>query len=186
METQTYFPGCGVRRLFIYSSSSTSLADARFKLNVEHWIHLLTDSRSDEFSAADRGELGGDQPRVEAAPREQLGVRAGFDHAAVVEDDDGVGPAHGGQAMRDHQRRAVLLETIEGGADGRLADRVQVRGGLVEDQDRRVLQERARDREALPLAARQPRAALAHDAVEPPPQRRDELRERRAVDGGPS
>ena len=44
--------------------------------------------------------------------------------------------------------------------------------GFVEDQDRRVAQQCPRDRDALPLPARQQRAAVAHDRVEP---------ERRAV-----
>src|SRR5439155_27201688 len=46
-----------------------------------------------------------------------------------------------------------------------LALGVEVRGGLVEDQDRRVLQERTRDRDALALAAREPYAALPHERL---------------------
>ena len=54
---------------------------------------------------------------------------------------------------------AALLQL---GLDRALVGRVQRRGRLVEDQDRRVLQQRARDRHALLLAARELEAALAH------------------------
>ena len=43
---------------------------------------------------------------------------------------------------------------------------VERRGRLVEDQDRRILEDRARDRDPLPLAARQTDAALADDRGE--------------------
>ena len=48
-------------------------------------------------------------------------------------------------------------------------------GGVVEDEDGGVVEQRARDGDALPLAARQRVAALAHLAVEPLRERVDEL-----------
>ena len=54
----------------------------------------------------------------------------------------------------EHQRRQRVLHQ-------HLRLGVERRGGLVEDQDRRVSQDRARDRQPLPLAARQPLPALA-------------------------
>ena len=42
---------------------------------------------------------------------------------------------------------------------------VERRGGLVQDQDRRVLQDRAGDRDPLALAAGEPAAALADHGV---------------------
>ena len=63
-----------------------------------------------------------------------------------------------------------------------LAHRVEVRRRLVQDQDRRVLQEGARDGHALALAARELRAALAHDGVEPVGQRGHEVVERGLLD----
>ena len=47
----------------------------------------------------------------------------------------------------------------------RFALAVEARGRFVENQDRRVGENRARDRDALALAARQPHAALADDRV---------------------
>src|SRR4029434_10459291 len=46
------------------------------------------------------------QRRVAAVPLEQLAVRAAFDDAAVVEDDDRVGIDDGRQPVRDDQGRA--------------------------------------------------------------------------------
>ena len=93
-------------------------------------------------------------------------MAAGLRHAPVLEDDDPLGAAHRGEPVRDHQRRAAAREEIQGAADRLLADRVQVRGRLVEDQYGRVLEEGTRDGHALALAARELRAALA-----PEPQR---------------
>ena len=46
-----------------------------------------------------------------------------------------------------------------------LALRVERAGRFVEQQDRRILQHRARDGDALPLAARQAHASLAEERV---------------------
>jgi hypothetical protein len=59
--------------------------------------------------------------------------------------------------------------------DHALRPRVDRGRGLVEDEDRRVLDERARHRHALALAARQARASLAQDGVVALGQPRDEV-----------
>ena len=73
--------------------------------------------------------------------------------------------------------------------DHELALGVEVGGGLVEDQDGRILEERARDGEALALAAAEPHAALAHQRPVALGQAGDELLRvrlaRRAVDRPP-
>ena len=56
---------------------------------------------------------------------------------------------------------------------------------LVQQQDRAIGEDRARDREALPLAAGEPDAALAEIAVEALRQLRDELGGERGVAGIP-
>ena len=63
--------------------------------------------------------------------------------------------------VRSRASRSSALRT------GVLAHRVEVRRRLVENQDRRVLEQGAGDRHALALAARELRAALADDRVEP-------------------
>ncbi|MNJ78216.1 hypothetical protein D3C77_759030 [compost metagenome] len=52
---------------------------------------------------------------------------------------------------------------------------VQRRGGLIENQQRRVLQQRARDGQALPLTTREQHAVLSHFGVEALRQPVDEL-----------
>ena len=52
-------------------------------------------------------------------------------------------------------------DRLEGLLDQQLRLGVDVRGGLVEDQDARVAQDGAGERDALPLAAARARAALA-------------------------
>ena len=74
---------------------------------------------------------------------------------------------------------------IEGRADLLLADRIEMRGRFVEDQDRRVLQEGARDRNSLALTARQLHAAFADAGREALGEPVDKLAERRAVDRTP-
>ena len=53
------------------------------------------------------GRTAGVQPRVEAACREQLGVRAPLDDLAVVHDEDLVGVADRREAVGDDERRAA-------------------------------------------------------------------------------
>ena len=56
-----------------------------------------------------------------------------------------------------------------------LAFGIERRGRFVEQQQRRIAQQRAGDRDALALSARKPRAAFAHEGVEPFRQRAQEL-----------
>ena len=102
---------------------------------------------------------------VHAAVRHQLGVRALFHQPAVVQHHDAVGLLHRGQAVRDDQRGAVLHGRFERRLHHALALRVQRAGGFVEQQQRRVLEHGARDRDALALPAREPHAALAQEGV---------------------
>src|SRR5262249_60862949 len=91
---------------------------------------------------------------VLAAARHQLAVRAALDDLPVRHDDDAVGTAHRRQAMRHHQRRAIDHEALERLLHEPFRLRVEGRGGLVEDQDGRVLEDRAGDGQALALPAR--------------------------------
>ena len=59
-------------------------------------------------------------------------------------------------------RRAVSRDLVERVLDLPLGVAVERAGGLVEQQDRRRLEDRARDGDALLLAARELQAALAH------------------------
>ena len=77
-------------------------------------------------------------------------------------------------------RSAISSESAR--AQQRLVHRVEMRSRLVQDQDRRVLEEGAGDRHPLALAARKPRTALAYPGLQPLRQRGDEALQCRAAD----
>ena len=100
---------------------------------------------------------------VAAALRHQLVVRAELDDPAVLEDADAIGLADGREAVRDQDGRAVPRGGQDALEDLRLAAHVELRRRLVEQHDAGAQlhgAERARQRDALPLAARQIGAAL--------------------------
>ena len=96
-----------------------------------------------------------------------VGVGARLDDAAAVDDMDDVGADHRREAVRDRERRAAAGRGIQSLLHDALRDRVESGCRLVEQQHRRILQQHARDRDALLLAAREPVAALADDRVVP-------------------
>src|SRR5687768_2526985 len=67
--------------------------------------------------------------------------------------------------MRNRERRATTSQTIECGLNLPFGDRIEVRGGLVEDDHRRILDERPGDVHPLNLAAREKPAADPEDRV---------------------
>ena len=71
---------------------------------------------------------------------------------------------HGAQPVRDDERGAPAHCHVQGGLHGALALAVERAGGLVEQQQRRVLQDRPCDRDALALPAGEAHAALAQEA----------------------
>ena len=96
---------------------------------------------------------------------EQLGLRAARGDAAVVEHHHLVGERDRREAVGDDDRRPAAHRLAQALADRGLGGRVDRGGGVVEDQDARVDQQRAGDRDALPLAAGQRDAALADDGL---------------------
>ncbi len=82
-----------------------------------------------------------------------------------VEHDDLVGVADRRQPVRDRDRGAARREGVDGLLHGLLGLRVQGAGRLVEDEDGRVPQDGAGDRQALLLAAGEAVAALPHHGV---------------------
>ena len=121
------------------------------------------------------------EPRINAAAAHQFGVGALLDHPAVVQHHDAVRPLHRGQPVGDDQRGAAGHRALQRGLHHALALGVQRAGGFVQQQQRRVLQHRAGDADALALAAGQAHAALAEEAGVALGQRHDEVvRERRA------
>ena len=98
-----------------------------------------------------------------------------FDDAALVEDEDAIGADHARQPVRQDEGRASGREAVDRLLDHRLVFGVDRGQCLVEDQDRRVAQQGAGDRQSLALAARQHDAALADHRPIPLRQQRDEF-----------
>ena len=85
---------------------------------------------------------------------------------AAVEHDDLVCPDDRGQAMRDHDDGAPLGEAGERLLDERLVFGIGERGGFVEHDDGRILQDGASQRDALLLATGKVRAIRADKRVD--------------------
>ena len=111
-------------------------------------------------------------------------MRAHLDDAAVFHHDDAVGALDGGQPVGDDQGRAVLHRGFERRLHHPFTLGIECAGRLVEQQQRRVLQDRAGDADALALAAGQAHAALAQKGVIALGQCPDELVGEGGLGGG--
>jgi hypothetical protein len=92
------------------------------------------------------------QTRIQAAAGEQLRMGAHLDDAALVHHHQPVHRGDGRQPVRDRDHGLALHQRVQAGLDGLLDLAVQGTGGFVEQQDRRVLEHHACDRDALALA----------------------------------
>ena len=90
---------------------------------------------------------------VGAARLHQFVVRAALDDAAVLHQQDQIGAADRRQPVRDDERRAPGEQRRHRRLNELLALGVEVARRLVEDQDLRRREDRARDRQPLLLAA---------------------------------
>ena len=95
------------------------------------------------------------------AALDQLVERAGLDDPSVLKHQNARRIAHGGEPVGDDEGGAAFHDFVERQIDALLGHRIERAGGFVEDQDRRVLEQRAGDGEPLPLAAGEQPAALA-------------------------
>ena len=90
---------------------------------------------------------------------------AGLDDLAGIHNHQAVEHGDRRQTVGDGDDGAALHETVELLLDDRLHFGIERRGRLVEDEDRRVLENEAGDGDALALAARELDAALADQRV---------------------
>lgn len=89
---------------------------------------------------------------VSSATSQQMFVSAGFDYAAVVNDNDAVDSGNGVQAVRDHQYRTVLRELIESLLHEVFRFRISEGGGFIEHQDRSIRKDGTSNCQALAFA----------------------------------
>ncbi len=109
------------------------------------------------------------------ALRQQCLVASGFRHHAVFQHEYPVGIDDGREAVGNGYHRAPLPHGLQRELDVALRLAVERRGGLVEQQDRRILQKRARNADPLLFAARKLQPALAHGGLVAFRQRDDEV-----------
>jgi hypothetical protein len=110
-----------------------------------------------------------------AAAGPQLGRGAGLDDTAVGDHRDLVGLGDGGQPVGDDDGGPARAQALEGVGDAGLAGRVQVGGGLVQDQQGRVGDPGPGEGDQLALPGRQQRAPLADLGVVAVGQAGDDL-----------
>src|SRR6185437_3635056 len=99
-----------------------------------YWLLL----RSCPFDCSAQAVFGGHYQFAEqTALLNQLRVCAHFGDAPFIKDENAIGIAQRGQAMGHNDRRAIGIRQAQRLLHGTLADIVQGRGGLIEDQDRK-------------------------------------------------
>jgi hypothetical protein len=82
-----------------------------------------------------------------------------LDESAVVEQRDPVGPRGRRQPVGDGDHRSPGRDGGQRALDGRFRGRVEARGGLVQDDHRRIGQRDPRERDELPFSGGEPDAA---------------------------
>ena len=95
---------------------------------------------SADFRRVRRTELQGMQMGIEPGFPDQRVVGSAFDHKTGIEDMDHIRMLNGREPVRDDDGRPPLHQNLEGILDLPLRIRIQRAGGLVQQQDWRVLQ----------------------------------------------
>jgi len=76
-------------------------------------------------------------------------MRAALDDATAIHDQDQVGGEDGREAVGDDDAGAPLHDALEGLLDERLGLTIQRAGGFIQDQDPGILEDDARQGDAL-------------------------------------
>ena len=92
-------------------------------------------------------------------------MRAGFAQLTALEDEDTIGVTDRGEAVGNDDCGAAYSDSFHRSLDGGLGLVIDRGGGLIEDQNGRVLVHGPSDGDPLPLAAGKFLAALADDGV---------------------
>ena len=123
------------------------------------------------------------RPTASAAPQ-QVVVAPALDDLAVLDHKNGVGMHDGVQAVRDHDRGPIAAQVLDRFLHLLFGFRIECGGGLVQQDDRRVFDERARHGDALALPAGELGAVLAHRGIVA--ERKASLECYRSLDTGPT
>ncbi len=96
---------------------------------------------------------------------QQRRMGAALNDLPIVKHQNFVGVLHSGKAVGDHQDRLFLRQLFKGKLYLVFVLRVREGGGLIQNDDRRVLQNGPCQRDALVLAAGEIGAAAAHHGI---------------------
>ena len=99
-------------------------------------------------------KLHGVQPLIEPVTPQEILMRSDFDDPASIEHDDPIGILNGRQPMRNDESRTIFHKIGQRQLHDALGLRVQGRCCFIQNQERRVAQDRSRDGQPLSLAAR--------------------------------
>src|SRR5229473_1250838 len=137
--------GSGVSRISPVSdwNSRTILSGAASLRRVRERNDLMRGRPGDEVPM-----LLVPQPAVDVATVEQLLMGADVVDAAAFEHEDRVGADQRGEAVRNDDQRPALRDAQQVGVDDGLAVGIERAGCLVEDQDPRIADQRARSPDA--------------------------------------
>lgn len=83
-------------------------------------------------------------------------MRSAFNNAAMLQNDDLISMPNGGEAVGNGDCGAAFSQGRQGNFHGAFGFCVQRTGRFIEQQDRRVAQDRAGERKALLFTAREP------------------------------
>ena len=115
------------------------------------------------------------KPGVEPARAQQFMMTALFRQPAAVEQEHTVQVHHGPQTVRHRNHCPATRDPFERRVNRLFSRRIERRRGFVQQQNRGIFQNRARDRDPLPLPSRKTAATLARDGVIALRQRRNEV-----------
>ncbi len=120
-------------------------------------------------------DLGLVQPRVDPSFPQQIFVGPDLGDSSILENHNPVRVNDRGEPMPDDDHRPALCKLAQGVLDERFGLRVDVRCRLIENEDARILQEDACNRDPLPLAYGEGDSTLANLRVIPLRQAHDEI-----------
>src|SRR5436305_463697 len=114
------------------------------------------------------------QAGVFSTQHQQLLVRSAFDNPTPIQDQNLIGMHDGRQPMCDHDRSSTKHQILQRLLNQSLRRGVNARGRFIQNQNWRIFQERARNREPLFLSHAQLHSTLAHHATQSISQQIDE------------
>src|SRR5690606_9687483 len=110
-------------------------------------------------------ELLGMQPRVIAVLSQQLGMAATLDDLPLIHYQNQIRLLDGSQTVGDDESGTSLHDLIQRSLDMPFGFGIQCRGGLVENQQGRILEQCARNGQALALPTGKQYAVLTDEGV---------------------